>query len=262
MYNRYTQTLLGVLLLFCCVSLRAQSATAYVTSTGGAVGNCPSGTTTFTPAQFSNASNWGSGPAQIEPGTIVLLCGTITGAANATVLTFLGSGTSASPITLKFDVGAIIQSPYFGASGAININTWSYVTIDGGTNGIIQATANGTSGSGGCPSGTCSNQQNSQGITGFGDNETVQNLTVADMYVRSGTTDEAPSGLSTNCIEIGTTSVALSNVTINNNVVHDCLTGIEFQYGTSGGSDYTLSNNTIYNVNWAWDLIGYTRGQL
>jgi hypothetical protein len=46
-------------------------------------------------------------------------------------------------------------------------------------------------------------------------------------------------------------------VTIQNNLVHDCATGIEFQYGGSAGTTYQVSNNTVYNVNWAFDTIGY-----
>jgi len=237
-----------------------QATNAYVTSNGAAAGSCPSGSTTFTPAQFSTASTWGTGSSQIGPGTKVLLCGTITAAAGSTPLTLQGSGTSSSPITLQFDTGASLQAPYFSSNGAININGQSYVVINGGTNGVIEATANGTSGYSGCPSGSCSNQQNSQGIENFGNNDTVENLTIGPMYARTGTTDEAPASLNLDCIDVGTSSNALSNVTINNNVVHDCMNGIFFEYGSGGGLNFTVSNNTIYNVNWGFGTAGCTSG--
>src|ERR1019366_4356515 len=116
----------------------------YITQSGSAAGSCTS--SVQTPAFFNAAANWGSGASQIGPGTTVLLCGTFTGSAGSTLLTFQGSGTSGSPITLKFDTNALLTAPYWaGGSGAINVNSRSYVTIDGGTNGTIQNTANGTS---------------------------------------------------------------------------------------------------------------------
>src|ERR1700721_1986721 len=41
---------------------------------------------------FNISSNWGSGSAQIGPGTTVHVCGTIDGAAGGTGLTFQSSG--------------------------------------------------------------------------------------------------------------------------------------------------------------------------
>ena len=41
---------------------------------------------------FNNAVNWGTGAGQIGPGTTVHLCGTFTGTAGSTMLTFQGSG--------------------------------------------------------------------------------------------------------------------------------------------------------------------------
>ena len=61
------------------------------------------------------------------------------------------SGTAGNPITLKFADHVIVQVPYFpddpggnGCGGGICMNTRSYVVTDGGTNGILQNTANGT----------------------------------------------------------------------------------------------------------------------
>jgi hypothetical protein len=207
---------------------------------------------------FNSASNWGSGASQIGQGTTVHICGTISPSPGTTVFTFQGSGTSGNVITLKFEAGASLQEAYFGTNGAININGQNYVTIDGGTNGFIEATSNGTKGSSACPSGSCSNQQNSDGIEGFGNNCTIQNLTIEDMYVRTSLTDEAANTLAVDCIDVGLNGNGLSNVVINNNIVHDCLNGIFFQYGVAGGSNLTFSNNTIYNVNWAMGSAGYS----
>ena len=97
-------------------------------------------------AFLNNAANWGSGGAQIGSDTIVHLCGTFTGSAGASgFISIQGSGTSGHPVTIHWETGAIVQAPYFAFSGAgINFNGNSYVVLDGGANGILQNTANGT----------------------------------------------------------------------------------------------------------------------
>ena len=93
---------------------------------------------------FNSSSNWGSGANQIGPGTTVHLCGTFTGTAGQTLLTFQGSGASGSPVTLKFETDANLAAPYWSSSGAINVSGRNWIVIDGGTNGTIQNTANGS----------------------------------------------------------------------------------------------------------------------
>src|SRR4051812_41145129 len=80
---------------------------------------------------FNTASSWGMGTAQIGPGDTVHVCGTITGSANGTVLTFQGSGLSGAPITLWFESGAVIQAPFCSGAGCIIANNRSYIVIDG-----------------------------------------------------------------------------------------------------------------------------------
>src|SRR5438132_776393 len=83
--------------------------------------------------------------AQAVAGTIVHLCGTFTGTLNSTMLTAQGSGASGNPVTLLFETNANFTSPAWNSpNGAINIGGRNFITIDGGTNGIIQNTANGT----------------------------------------------------------------------------------------------------------------------
>jgi hypothetical protein len=206
---------------------------------------------------FNSDGNWvESNPTgtQIGPGTTIHLCGSITGSAGSTMLSFQGAGRSGNPITLLFGSGASLQAAYFNSNGAININGDSYITINGGANGFIQATSNGTSGSSSCPSGRCRYQHNSQGIENFGSNVTVEDLGVYDMYVHTSTSDEAFDSLSVDCIDVGSSSTAPSNISISGNTMHDCYTGVQYWYGVAGGSNFTASNNTIYNICWgmAW----------
>ena len=82
------------------------------------------------------------------------LCGTFTGTANTTILTVPASGTSANPLVILFEPGAILTSTRWSANGAIYISGKNYITIDGGSNGIIQNTNNGTLNVGLCSAGT------------------------------------------------------------------------------------------------------------
>jgi len=131
------------LFLFVCVCTIAGFCSAtdiYITPTGTAQGVCT--TSPQPPSWFNTASNWGSGSAQIGPGTTVHLCGTI-----STPLTAQGSGSNGSPITIFFESGASITAAC-GGSGCLNAAGLSYIVVDGGTacgwSSMMQGACNGT----------------------------------------------------------------------------------------------------------------------
>ncbi len=79
-------------------------------------------------------------------------------------------------VTLFFESGASVTAPYFAyAGGAIYLNGQSHILINGGTNGSIATTANGTS---------LTYQQSSRGIySGYsGSDIEIENLTISPMY--------------------------------------------------------------------------------
>ena len=130
-------------------------------------------------AWFNTPANWGSNSGQIAPATTVHLCGIHNAPAGASgYLTFHGSGVSGDYITLLFEAGAVLEAPYW-TGGAINLGGQSYLTINGGTNGLCEATQNGTlltyqQDGGGC---VVSNSNVSNVI--------VENLTISNIYVRN-----------------------------------------------------------------------------
>ncbi len=198
---------------------------------------------------FNTSGNWAN-PKQagkIGPGDTVHLCGTFTASAGASgYITIQNSGSGGSPITILFESGAIVQAPYWGANGAIYMSGKSYITVDGGTNGLIQATLNGTSG-GTCPGGTCQYQQQvGEGIYLPGcSNIEVKNLTIGDLYDHTSITDTTSSGLH-NPWAIGLWSSG-TNITIHNNTFHDVNWAISIQaMSTISGVD--INSNNIYNV--------------
>jgi Right handed beta helix region len=175
---------------------------------------------------FNSSSNWGSGGGQIGPGTTVHLCGTFTGS-----LTAGGSGSSGSPITIRFETGAKISVTSCGNSGCLNIGARSYMVVDGGANGLIEATGNGTglgsASSYGVYARTCANNE-------------VKNMTIANMYVHSGASDNG-GGNSYGIWTQGTKCL------FHDNTIHDGVAGIVEETSSSGNQFY---NNTIYHCNW------------
>lgn len=184
---------------------------------------------------FNSSSNWGSGAGLIGPGDTVHICGTITVAGGQSGFTFQGGGTSGSPITLVFETGAQLQAPYWATDpgGAIACSGRNYLVIDGGNNGVIAASANGTglansSGSNGVFLNSCGNVE-------------VKNLSIQNLYVRTpNSSDSCDCGF-------GIRTIDASNLSIHDNTIHDAEYGVYYRYDTSAQSA-SIDHNTIYHT--------------
>ena len=206
---------------------------------------------------FNSSSNWGSSSGKIGPGTTVHLCGTSNAPAGSSgYLTFQGSGSSGSPITLRFEAGATLTSPYWGTKGAISANGGSYLVVDGvctasdsfgrctTTQGTIQATLDGSPGAT-CPGGACQYQQNgfavnmSPGSVNCNNCE-IKNLTISDMYIHTASSND--SGGNNGIEMIG------NDISIDNNIIHDTCWAINTGYASAGTSNASVFNNTLYNI--------------
>jgi hypothetical protein len=142
-----------------------------------------------------------------------------------------GSGAAGQPITIKFEPGVVFSAPYWSNQGAIYTSNVSYITIDGGGSGVIQNTANGTG---------RTYHQNSRAIFARQCNNcTVQNLNVANIYVRTSNSDIAPTQTDLNCVYW----LGSDNFTISHTNCHDA--GWAF---AGNGSNFTLENSVVYNV--------------
>lgn len=190
---------------------------------------------------FNSAGNWGAGATQIGTttnDTIVHLCGTITASSNSTALTFQASGTSGHPITLLWETGAILQAPYFAASsgggacgGGICAHGLTDFVIDGGSNGIIQNTANGTG---------LANQQSSLMIDEVQCNRcTVKNLHFNNIYVRTSPSDTAIDETQMACIQFD----GASNALIQGNHFDQVGWCVKDAFDTVGGANLEISQN-------------------
>ncbi len=253
--------------------ISAKANDIYLAQNAAGSGNGASCSSAYAVSWFNNSGNWGSGTAKIGPGTTVHLCGTINAPSGAdSFLRFQGSGTSGNPITLLWETGAIVQSPVFSAAhGGIDLNGKSWVVLNGGTNGIIQNTANGTN---------LSNRSASTLVGNFGNNTTIENLSMLNVYVHTNGDGNGDSsygmyirGASNTHIGPNNTmtqgDVCLlfiwdggeSNLVIDGNHFSGCNQDIEMgtaNNGTTSFTNVTVSNNDATNwVNWDEPGNGY-----
>lgn len=231
---------------FFAISPSASASPRYIAQSAGAFtgGTACKGQTAITPATF----NW----IRNSPGDVIYICGTITADAGAQLLRPRGDGAPGKPVTIKFDTGAVLQAPYFapspngGCGGAICLYGRSYYTVDGQNTGTIQDTANGT--------GLAYNQK-TEAIEGYSCNHcTVENLTIANMYVHTSPNDTTADASAQRCI-----SVSGSDWLIQHNVMHDsgwCL----YENYKNGDGNVVIAGNTIYNTDHGWMLATQVAG--
>ena len=218
-------------LLFLFTALPAGAKDFYIAAKQASTGSGTGCSTAKPYTWFNTAGSWGTGAAQIGPGTTVHLCGTFVGTPGQRLLIVGGNGTSTSPITIKFETNAVLTAPYWSSIGAIYEDGRSYIVIDGGTNGLIKNTANGT-GRGNAQPSRAIMAANCYGCV-------VKNLTMADIYVRTSYNDLAVVQQGVNCIYW----LNANNFTISNVTCHD--TGWAF---AGFGNNFTMSYSNIYNV--------------
>ena len=129
-----------------------------------------------------------------------------------------------------------------GQSASIGL---SYYTVNGQNTGTIENTANGTG---------LAYQQTSEAIEAYGCTGcTIENLTIANIYTHTSSSDTAMDQTSVRCISFNG-----SNITISGNTMHDvgwCL----FQNYNNGDANVTSPGNTIYNIDHGVDDRGANR---
>ena len=212
-------------------------ANVYVAQSAAGTGDGSSCANAKAVSFFNTSGNWGAGSSQIGGGSTVHLCGTFTASANASgYLTFQANGTSGNVITVLFESGAVLTAPYWGVNGAIYASGASYIAIDGGSNGVIQATANGTA---------LANQNDfGAGIHFDGcSNCEIKNVTIQNIYVHTLNLSDSNGDM------YAIQWVDGSNVSIHNNTIHDAGWCAYYAFTGSGRSSISIHDNLIYNCN-------------
>lgn len=197
---------------------------------------------------FNNPVNWGNAVAQISPSDKVHFCGTI-----ATKASIQGSGIPDKPITFLFERDAKFSAPSWGAgdSAAINATAKEYFVIDGGQNGVIECTNNGTpTGNKYSPSGklvepalakSYSDNTYGIGLKKCGNFE-IRNLTIKGIYRRMPkSNDSRKHGRA-----IGVTATK-SNVRIHHNNISDAYFGIYLYSSSTDADNIQIYKNQLSN---------------
>lgn len=222
---------LGILLFFLCSALPLHAKDLYFAASQAGSGSGAGCSAAKAVSWLASSANWGTGAAQVGPGTTVHLCGTFVGAAGQQLIVVQASGTAAAPITIKFETNAVLTAPYWSSLGAISARGYNYIVVDGGTNGLIKNTANGTG---------LGNAQDSRAIYMPSCNYcTVQHLTIANMYVRTALTDLAVRQTAVNCVYF----LNSNNFTVNHITCHDAGWAV-----TGYGNNFTLEYSNLYNI--------------
>lgn len=237
----------------------------YVAQTAAGSANGTSAANAYAVSFFNNSSNWAAGAGKISAGDTVRLVGTI-----STTLTVQGSGSSDSPITIKFEPGAKLSKPAWGTTTAAAIygSSKNFITVDGANTGIIECTANGDG---------MANQLQSHGIyiTKCANWE-IKNLTIRNIYVHIYNTNNTVSAYTTLCIKASGSSnlsihhntlnnaysaiycltesaITVTNTNIYNNIISACSTDIIAALGVSGSAMDVVNiydNDISMGVNW------------
>jgi hypothetical protein len=180
-------------------------------------------------------------------GNTIHLCGTFSmGAGASGTITIGGSGSSGNPITILFENGANATAPYWGVNGFIYAANVNWITVDGGVNGSITATANGT--------GLANQVSQSSGVKFVKtSNLEVKNLSITNIYVHNCV---YPVSTCTDHIGYYSSGIAVNdgnNVTIDHNTIHDVYAGVNYFFDNAAGnpwSNLSVHDNDVGNCNW------------
>jgi hypothetical protein len=234
----------------------SQAADIYIAQNASGANTGTDCTNAHSVVWFNTATNWGSGTGTIGPGDTAHLCGTFT-----TALNVQASGVAGSPVIIRFENGGKIILPYC-SSGCLNLANFDYVTVDGGANGVIENTLNGTPG-GACSAGSCSSPSHqSYGVYGGTSNDIeIKNLTVRNVYVHTGNTlDNSAAAETSYAIYIAS---AHNNIKIHDNVVPEAHTGVAVWGDVGTNGKWEVYKNTISENVWGIDIAGnYSNGEV
>ncbi|MGD0812279.1 MAG: LamG-like jellyroll fold domain-containing protein [Verrucomicrobiota bacterium] len=201
-------------------------------------------------AWLNASGNWGAGANHVGPGTTVHLLGTLTNTLN--ICGVLG-GAVGNPVTIYFESNAMFSAPTLPNNSAwININLVSNLVVDGGVNGLLQLTDNGTVPANG---GTC--DYGHTGLSGISSAlptkyVTIQNVTISNLYNRQ-TNTEPPQGPNGNSCGIGIIDSEGGSPncwTISNCTVVNSQNAIVGTFQAEGSSNFIITACTLSNYNW------------
>ena len=178
------------------------------------------------------------------------LCGAfVDTTANDTLLAFQGGGAPGNPVTLLFDSGATLTNTAYwgGSNGAIHSNGYSDIVVDGGPNGPVQNTGNGSA---------LPNQHDTRGVVieSCSGGCQVKNLHVDNLYVHipgTSAASQGEDGPGPGGIASGISCDGCSNSILGpGNEAHDDFIGVEFHWSSPTNTNMEIYGNTVSRCNW------------
>src|ERR1700740_977135 len=166
------------------------------------------------------------------------LCGTIT-----SQVTPGANGSASSHITILFEANAKISMPAipdYAGGGGINLAGRQFIDIDGGSNGIIESTSNGTS---------KTSHINSVGIdVDATNNVTIHNIVFQNLFVNVCCSDGSQFGQGT----YG--QGAISNLRFYNNTCTQLFACVQLQE-TATATNVEVDHNSLPNQDVGWGIV-------
>jgi hypothetical protein len=227
-FSAFSKVLLSfaTILLLTCTARASDIYLAQGSAGGGSGTDCAN-------ARTVSGTSWAAG-------NTYHLCGTITSPVAPTA-----SGTSSAPITILFENNATISMPAIpgdsgSGGGGLNLGNRSYINVDGGTNGSIQSTANGTK---------LSNHINSVGIgVDSGSHLNISNVTFKNLFVNVCCSDGSQFGQGI----YGQGS--LNAIHFFNNTCIQEFACVQLQ-ATGSSSDLEAYNNSLPSQDVGWGIV-------
>lgn len=228
----------NLLLVLCFVSV-VNSATFWVSNGGYGTQSGSDSANAKSASWFNTAGSWATPKesGKIGPGDTVRLIDSI-----STELIARASGTPSAKIMILFHRNAkISRDTCSTVNGCLCIKNLKNIVVDGGSNGIIENTNNGTA---------KTYHTETRGIVATtSDSCTVRNLTIRNMYVNTGNDNQVDQTQS-NCIYFSGDHFELANCTM-----HDVGWAIRYSYGND--TNCLIHDNTVYNTDHGIAIDGY-----
>lgn len=219
------------LLLAIFISCASEAETLWVAQSSAGANDGSSAENAKAISWLSTQSSWGTGDGIVGPGDTVMLSGAIS---NAVVVGT--NGTAGQPITISFASGAQLTATNWPATGAVNVGSFNFVTIDGAGVGVIRNTQNGTD---------LAYQADSTGIYAtLANNVTVRRLIVTNLYERTpGSTNDG------NRYGIAVLMDQVSDLLVESNRLWGGDTMVSATWQSGAFSNWTIHANTIGGCN-------------
>lgn len=213
------------LIMLVCFCFSAFAEDIYVSESGAGLADGSSCANAHSVSWLNTQSNWGAGVNKVSAGDTVHLCGRL-----LTAPIVQASGSAGNVITILFETGASVST---GNTTTFYTNGKEYLVIDGGSNGVLECTNNGT---------LLGNQSAIRGLDAEGSgNLDIKNLILRNFYVHTAADTIISTGHGIYLNSFG------SNISIHNCSFSDLCWCISPLVGLASPTSLNIYSNSFVN---------------